>query len=167
MSRRPLPAWVFTVTTVLLWGAVLPAILARDPSGSFVVAWRGPAGGAVATALLVVGVTLIHRPGRQLAAAGVGVFGVVPGPVLVTSGWYGRVRNPIDVGATCVALAASAALAVPLIWVVPAAALVNFTVGAGLYEDRRLLEEFGDEFVGYRERVRKWVPYRGPKPPAR
>jgi protein-S-isoprenylcysteine O-methyltransferase Ste14 len=78
--------------------------------------------------------------------------------VLVTDGWYGRVRNPIDAGTTLMALWSLAAFDVVLMWVVPGAALINFTVGAGLYEDRRLFEEFGDEFTAYRRRVPKWIP---------
>jgi protein-S-isoprenylcysteine O-methyltransferase Ste14 len=158
MSRRPLPPVVHTVVTLLLWGVALPAVLARDRSGSFEVVWRGPAWVIAGVLLAGIGAFLLHLPARQLTRAGVGVFGVVPGPALVTSGWYRRVRNPMDIGATLVAVGAWAALAVPLMWVVPAAAAVNFGVGVGLYEDRRLVEEFGDEFAEYRRRVRKWIP---------
>jgi protein-S-isoprenylcysteine O-methyltransferase Ste14 len=114
--------------------------------------------------VVAAGAALVHLAGRQLVRSRVGLFGVSPGPHLVTTGWYARTRNPMDVGTVAVALGAWLILAVPLMWVVPLAAVVNFVVGVGLYEDRRLLEEFGEEYEEYRARVGKWIPRRSPRP---
>ena len=151
-------AFLYTVVTVALWAMILPGVLISDQEGVVGIPWRPLPLLIAASAALLAGTALIHYPARQLAQQGIGLFGMTPGPVLVTDGWYRRVRNPIDVGTTLIALSPLAAFDVALMWVVPGAALINFTVGAGLYEDRRLFEEFGEEFTGYRRRVPKWIP---------
>ncbi|MEX2322888.1 MAG: hypothetical protein WEA29_03865 [Acidimicrobiia bacterium] len=148
----------YTVFAVGLWAVGLPAILARQPSGGFVVAWRGPVLVGFGVALVVGGACVVNRAATQLASSGVGVFSVAPGPVLVTDRWYGRLRNPIDAGVVLLGLGAAVALDLPRVWIIPVAAVVNGVVGAGFYEDRRLLEAFGDDFREYRDRVGKWIP---------
>jgi protein-S-isoprenylcysteine O-methyltransferase Ste14 len=154
----PIRAGGYTVFAVGLWAVGLPAILARRPSGGFVLAWRAPVLVGLGVALIVGGAWVVNRAATQLAGGGVGVFSVAPGPVLVTDRWYRRLRNPIDVGSVVVGLGAAVALDLPRVWIIPMAAVVNGVVGAGFYEDRRLLESFGDEFREYRERVKKWIP---------
>ena len=155
--RRTIP-FLYTGVTVALWVVILPGVLIRDQQGVGGIPWRPLPLVIAAAAVLLAGTGLVHYPARQLAQRGIGLFGMTPGPVLVTDGWYRRVRNPIDVGTTLIALSPVAAFDVALMWVVPGAALINFTVGAGLYEDRRLFEGFGGEFTGYRRRVPKWIP---------
>jgi protein-S-isoprenylcysteine O-methyltransferase Ste14 len=150
--------WIYTAVTVALWGGALPAILIRDEVGSLAVPWRAPGWIVLGGALLLAGTALVLYPAERLARAGVALFGVAPGRVLVTDSWYGRVRNPIDIGTTAIAFAAWVALDVELMWVMPVAALLTFTVGTGLYEDRRLLEEFADDFERYKREVPKWFP---------
>lgn len=153
--RRHLPYVIFTFA---LWMVVLPGVLVLDAGGR--PPWRGPVGVSIAILIAVGGLRLIVAGSRRLARAGVQLFGVRPGPVLVTDDLYGRLRNPIDVGATLLAFASWLALDLALGWVVPAAALVSFVAGAGPYEDRLLLEEFEDEFRAYRRSVPKWWPRR-------
>lgn len=158
MTPAPVRAGGYTVFAVALWAVGLPALLARQPAGGFDVAWRHPLLVGCGIAVVAVGAWVVNRAAAQLAARGVGVFSVAPGPVLVTDGWYARLRNPIDVGIVLLGIGAALALDLPRVWIIPVAAVVNGAVGAGLYEDRRLLESFGDEFREYRGRVRKWVP---------
>lgn len=158
MGTWPVAAAWYTLVTAALWGVVLPGVLVADQGDG--VALRGAATLLPGVVIALAGVGLILAGARSLASRGVPLFGVTPGPVLVTDGWYGRIRNPIDAGATLLAFAAWMILAVDLMWVVPAAALVGFTVGSGLYEDRRLGEVFGDDFTEYRTAVAKWVPRR-------
>jgi protein-S-isoprenylcysteine O-methyltransferase Ste14 len=154
----PIRAGGYTVFVVGLWAVGLPAVLARRPAGGFVVSWRAPVLVGLGVALVVGGAWVVNRSAAQLADRGVGVFSVAPGPVLVTDDWYGRLRNPIDVGILLVGLGAAVSLDLPRVWIIPMAAVVSGVVGAGFYEDRRLLESFGDEFREYRDRVRKWIP---------
>lgn len=147
----------FTFFTVALWAGVFPAVLIGD-AGSGSVPLRAWPLVALGLALLVGGTALILYPGEELAERGVRLFGVTPGPVLVTDGWHGSIRNPMDVGVVLVAVASWAAFDVDLMWVVPAAALVYYVGGIGPYEDRRLLELFGEDFKEYKRSVPKWVP---------
>ncbi|OFW65359.1 MAG: hypothetical protein A2Z12_07400 [Actinobacteria bacterium RBG_16_68_21] len=164
MSRPESGAYRYTAFLVALWAVILPALLLRTDHG-FVVAWRPWPFVAAATVLLVAATAAVLYPARRLAAAGARMMGTRPGPRLVTDGVYGRVRNPIDIAATVIAFTPWIALRLELGWIVPVAAVVHYTVGIGLYEDRRLTEAFGDEFKEYRRLVRKWVPRPTPPPP--
>lgn len=149
---------LYVVFTVLLWGAALPGVLVVDAGDGMRL--RGVPHLAVGLVLAAVGTVLIEVGAAHLARSGVGPWGVRPGRRLVTDGPYGVVRNPVDLGATLLACAAWATLAVDLMWVVPVAALTTFVVASGPYEDRLLLEEFGDDFRAYAATVRKWLPRR-------
>ena len=148
---------LYEVFVVGLWAVLLPAALVLDAGRG--VVWRSAPAIAVAAVLGVFGVFLIDRGARELAAAGIGLFGIRPGDHMVTSGIYSRIRNPIDVGSTAAAISAWIALDVELLWVIPAAAIVSAVAGAGPYEDRLLLEAFGATFTDYRRSVSKWVPH--------
>jgi len=152
---RFLPHVLFVV---VLWLGVLPGVLIAD-SGNGIV-FRGPGPLAAGVAAIVLGIGIIVAGARHLAGEGVSLFGVRPGAILVTDGPYSVVRNPIEIGSTVLAFASWLALDVPLMWVVPVAALVSYVVGSGPYEDRLLLEQFGDDFREYRRTVAKWVPIR-------
>ena len=139
----------------LLWAIALPAVLVADAAG----AWfplRGPLEVTGAAALLGAGLVLIDVGARTLATAGVGLFSVRPGERLVTTGVYDRIRNPIDVGSLAIAASTWLALDLALGWVIPVGALVSSVASVGPYEDRLLLEVFGDEFSEYRSAVPKW-----------
>ena len=147
----------YSVFIVALWGGAFPTVLAQDAPGEGVPLRAWPLV-VIGVLLLVTGSALVRFPGEELARRAVGLMWVRPGPVLVTDGWHGRIRNPMDVGVILIALASWVALDVPIMWVIPAAALVYYAAGVGPYEDRLLLEEFGDEFRAYRARVPKWIP---------
>jgi len=161
MSPGDRRAGAYTVFVVALWAVVFPAVLVRDQTvGVGAIPWRNVLFLSGSAALLIAGTALVFFPGRSLARQGIAMLGTKPGSHLVTDGWHGTIRNPMDVGTTLLSLAAYAAFDVDIMWVVPAAALLYYTVGVGLYEDRRLLEEFEDDFPAYRRSVPKWVPRR-------
>lgn len=151
----------YVLGVVALWGVVLPAILIADAGGSM-LPWRGVLPAAAAVLLAAAGTALVDAGARTLAAQDVGLFGVVPGERLVRTGIYARIRNPIDLGTVAISLASWLAFAVDLMWVITAGAIAYFVGGVGPYEDRRLLEEFGDDFRDYRAAVAKWAPRRRP-----
>jgi len=150
-------AAAYTAFVVALWAVVLPGILVRD-AGGLVLDWRPWPLVVVAAVVLVASSALVMNAARRLASAGARLMSTRPGPDLVTDGVYARLRNPTDTATTAIAFSAWIAVDGGLLWVVPAAALLHFTLGIGLYEDRRLLEAFGDEFTAYRRRVPKWFP---------
>lgn len=155
---RARPYLPFIVFTAILWAVVLPGILLVD--AGIGVPWREPALVSLAALLGAAGLTIMTTGARHLAAAGIGLFGVRPGPRLVTDGPYAIVRNPIDAGTTLLAIAVWLAVDLAIMWLIPAAALVSFVAGVGPYEDRVLLEEFDEDFKAYRRRVSKWLPRR-------
>jgi len=159
MHPRTPASVIYVVGVIVLWGLAMPAVLIFD-AGHPAFPWRGPAQMVGGILLLVAGVALVDSGARTLAAAGIGLFGVGPGSRLVRSGIYRRVRNPIEVGTILIAFAPWVGLAVELMWVIPAGGLIYFIAGVGLYEDRRLLEVFGDDFRDYRSAVPKWLPRR-------
>jgi protein-S-isoprenylcysteine O-methyltransferase Ste14 len=153
--RRPAyPIYVLFVG--VLWGCALPGILILDAGGS--IPWRDAPLAVLGLLVIFLGLVVVAVAARRLGSAGIGLFGVRPGPVLVTDGVYARVRNPIDIGTVFIAFGQWIALGLELAWVIPAAALVSFVAGVGPYEDRLLVEEFGDTFRTYRKSVSKWWP---------
>ena len=74
---------------------------------------------------------------------------------LVTSGWYARVRHPLY-------LYSSLFLVLNPVMTVQWALLTLFSVSyfiiGGMIEERRLLREYGEEYLEYRERVPFMIP---------
>lgn len=115
---------------------------------------------AVFVALQIVGLVLLgvsfltsdpmHFIGiRQLS-------GNDPEPRLVTSGAYGIVRHPLFSTALlalwCFPVLTTGTLAFDL------AATVYILIGSE-WEERRLVEEFGEDYVRYRSRVARLIPF--------
>jgi protein-S-isoprenylcysteine O-methyltransferase Ste14 len=159
--RADLKAAAFTFLTAALWAGALPAALLRDESGAMRLVWRPVPLIVLGGLVLTGGTALVYLAGGHLARAGAHLVGVRPGPVLVTDGWYARVRNPQNIGTTLMALAPALALAPAIMWMLPLVAAVWMVVGLEPLEDRRLLEVFGDDFRAYRARVRAWLPRLG------
>ena len=92
----------------------------------------------------------------------------VPPEHLVVSGFYRYVRNPMYVGVLTV-LAAEAALFQSRSVVTEAvAAWAAIELFVRLYEEPKLTLAFDDEYLAYRQNVRRWLPRRTPwQPPAR
>jgi len=158
VHRSAIVAGGFTFFTVVLWAVVLPAALLRDDAGVFHFLWRPVPLLMLAGLVVLAGCGLLFCAGRQLAGSGVRLLGVRPGAALVTDGCYRRVRNPQHIGTTLVALGPAVALASKVLWIIPVVAVVWLVVGLEPYEDRRLLEVFGDTFREYRAAVPRWVP---------
>ena len=158
MQHPDLAAGGHAFLTVALWAGALPAALLRDDAGVFRFDWRPVPLLALGVLMLLAGTALVFGAGRQLSRAGVRLLGVRPGPALVTDGLYGIVRNPQHVGTTLVALAPAVALAPRVMGILPLVAVVWLVVGLEPLEDRRLLEEFGDDFRDYRRAVWRWLP---------
>jgi protein-S-isoprenylcysteine O-methyltransferase Ste14 len=104
------------------------------------------------------GVVLVLGPALALHRHGVPLVRVTPGPVLVTDGWYGRVRHPQHVGMLLLVLAPPIAMDDIWLWVVAVGAGAWLVAGREPLEERHLLEEFEDDFLEYRAAVPRWVP---------
>ena len=158
MDRADRAAFAHVAFLVGVWAGLAPGVLVRNADGQLDLTFRNPLYLTLAVILLVGGSALVYYPGRELAAAGAHLFTMRPGPRLVTDGWYGRIRKPQDIGTLMIAVAPAVALVEPTAWVGPLIAAVYVLLGTGLYEDRLLLETFGDEFRQYRRSVPRFVP---------
>jgi protein-S-isoprenylcysteine O-methyltransferase Ste14 len=80
------------------------------------------------------------------------------GKVLVRSGPYAIVRNPLYVGNILIATGLS--ILSELIWLVPFLILYFFLLNhfVVLYEEKRLLSRWGDEYQTYLNEVPRWIP---------
>jgi protein-S-isoprenylcysteine O-methyltransferase Ste14 len=76
---------------------------------------------------------------------------------LATKGVFARVRNPMYLGTVLFYLGLivlTVSLAALIVWLVTC---VYYNMLAN-YEEMRLQEKFGEEFVEYKKSVRKWIP---------
>ena len=76
---------------------------------------------------------------------------------LATTGVFGRVRHPMYLGTHLFYLGlaiASLSLASIVMWVI----IFAFYNTLANYEERKLEERFGDEYLEYKKNVRKWIP---------
>lgn len=95
---------------------------------------------------------------REFVAHGGTPVPLDPPLELVTTGPYAYVANPMQLGATILLAAWGFLLSSPAVF---AAALMGAVFSAGLAawnENNDLVGRFGDEWCGYRRRVRMWLP---------
>lgn len=74
---------------------------------------------------------------------------------LVTDGWYARVRHPLYLLSTLF-LILNPVMTVQ--WLLLTLFSVTYFIVGGMIEERRLLDEFGDEYRRYRQRVPFMIP---------
>ncbi|TIP23013.1 MAG: isoprenylcysteine carboxylmethyltransferase family protein [Mesorhizobium sp.] len=80
-----------------------------------------------------------------------------PTTAIVTSGVYRVTRNPMYVGMAHVYAALALAVGSPLAMALLPAAILVIHRGVILREERYLERKFGDEYMAYRARVRRWL----------
>ena len=80
---------------------------------------------------------------------------VTPPRKLVTDGWYARVRHPLYLYSTLF-LVLNPIMTVQ--WFLLTIFSVSYFIVGGRIEERRLLDEFGDEYRRYRQRVPFLIP---------
>jgi protein-S-isoprenylcysteine O-methyltransferase Ste14 len=80
-----------------------------------------------------------------------------PVTALMTSGIYGRTRNPLYLGMTLFSLGVAALMQSGwmLIFLIPVMLIIRFSVIAA--EERYLERRFGEQYLGYKEKVRRWL----------
>ncbi|RWO60364.1 isoprenylcysteine carboxylmethyltransferase family protein [Mesorhizobium sp.] len=113
----------------------------------------------------VLAVVLLGGGGLVFLAGALGLFrraGTRPEPwqptsAIVTGGVYRVTRNPMYVGMALVYPAVALAVGSPLAMALLPAAILVVHRGVILREERYLERKFGDEYVAYRARVRRWL----------
>jgi protein-S-isoprenylcysteine O-methyltransferase Ste14 len=139
---------------VYLVAIVIGAVLER------VSRWRlptGQSGMVLGTLLIVAAIGLLAWALREFARAETSPKPHEPTKAIVASGPFRFTRNPIYISFTLIQL--GIALLAQSGWilalVVPALLFIRFGVIAR--EERYLERKFGEEYVKYSQRVRRWV----------
>jgi protein-S-isoprenylcysteine O-methyltransferase Ste14 len=116
-----------------------------------------PALGLLGRVLALLGLAMILWPVTQFLLAHTGLIPFSKATTLVTSGLYRVTRNPMYLGMALLLLGGGlvfgslgALLPVPLFVVIIQQRFI-------LAEERFLESTFGDEYLAYRERVRRWI----------
>lgn len=107
--------------------------------------------------LIISAALLIVLSLRRFTAAKTNVEPWKPTTAIISSGVYGFSRNPIYLAMTLLYL--GAALLLDSMWVlilvVPVLFLIHF--GVILREEKYLAAKFGEEYISYKMRVRRWI----------
>src|SRR5215207_4960498 len=146
---RPGPLFLATLLLGLASDRLLPRPFAVP--GTHLV--RRMTGGAV----ILVGLALAAAGIRNFSRAATPVRSKEPTRVLVTTGIYGRTRNPIHLGMFLVYGGIGIAARSPwtLILTLPLAITIRYGVVAR--EEAYLERRFGDTYRAYKARVRRWL----------
>ena len=111
----------------------------------------------IAAALILLGMALFAAGVRNFSRAATPLPTNQPARVLVTTGIYGRTRNPIYLGFFLIYVGIG--IAVHSAWILaltlPIAVAIRYGVVAR--EEAYLERCFGDDYRGYKARVRRWV----------
>ena len=119
-------------------------------------AWRIPrfvAGGV----LVLVGVAVAARAKRRFDAAGTATNPLRPTSALVAAGPYRFTRNPMYLGMALLYAGLAVAFDGPLALALLAVALLVIRTQVIAREERYLERKFGDEYLAYKARVRRWL----------
>ncbi|MBL4758273.1 MAG: isoprenylcysteine carboxylmethyltransferase family protein [Rhizobiales bacterium] len=115
--------------------------------------WMMVIGGLITAA----GIVLILKGAPRHKAAGSNVEPWKPTTTIMTDGLYGWSRNPIYLGMAIIhaGLALSGGSLAALVTLAPAILAIRFYVIAR--EERYLEAKFGDEYLAYKAKVRRWI----------
>ena len=113
----------------------------------------------IAVAIIAFGFSFVARGFLAFRAAGTTIDPVNVDRVsaLVTSGVFGRTRNPMYVGFATMLVGWAAFLAVPWLILGPALFVVFTTRFQIVPEERAMRGRFGDAYSAYARRVPRWL----------
>jgi protein-S-isoprenylcysteine O-methyltransferase Ste14 len=144
---RPPIAWVLAIVAGLAADRVHPLrfVPAFVPGG-----WIGGAVFVLGFLLAVWAIATMRRAGTRIETS-------QPTSAIVTGGPYRFVRNPIYIGMLCgqVGLAVGLDNLWLLVMLVPFYLVIRYGVVAR--EEAYLERKFGDVYLGYKTRVRRWL----------
>ena len=130
-----------------------------------ITGWRagpwGPAAAAVGVLLIAVGCGSLLYAFGQFAVEGLGTPApLAPTEQLVVRGFYRYVRNPMYLAVLAAIAGQALLIGRPVLFGYGAA--VSLAVGCFVhwYEEPALTRRYGDEYLGYRQQVRGWIPAR-------
>ena len=144
---RPPIAWVLALVAGLGADRLYPL---RFVPGSVSGAWVGGAIFAIAFALVIWAIVTIHKAGTRVET-------YKPTTTIVVNGPYRVTRNPIYIGMFLGLI--GLAIAFDSLWILATLALVYLVIRYGVVarEEAYLERKFGDVYLGYKSRVRRWL----------
>lgn len=107
--------------------------------------------------LIVAGIGAIAMIWRQMHAAKTNIEPWKPTTKILDTGFYGYSRNPIYVAMIFIYLGASCLF--NSIWFLPFLPLCLLTIHFGviLREEKYLEGKFGEDYLNYKSKVRRWI----------
>lgn len=143
LRRSPVQTFILVPLAVLLWEWMLGS-LRLQPLGFIVMAWG------------YAQYRLVGRYRVRLGGGGPGLSGA-PAERLVESGIYAYTRNPMYLG-HIIYMAGVAILFQSWFGAVVAIARAMWFHMRVLRDERGLAERFGEPYVAYTRRVKRWIP---------
>lgn len=107
--------------------------------------------------LIITGLTIISTAILQMRRAKTNVEPWKPTTAILDTGLYAVSRNPIYLG--MILIYTGIGFLFDLIWFLPPLVAVLLTIHFGviLREEKYLERKFGDEYLNYKNRVRRWI----------
>lgn len=107
--------------------------------------------------LVLCGLAMGVAASRQFAVVGTSIVPLTHSSALVTNGAFALSRNPMYFGAVLVLIGTAVLLNRLWPWLVPPgfAALIYFRFIR--HEEALMAQTFGDAYVQYKQRVRRWI----------
>ena len=128
-----------------------------------ITGWRaghwGPAAAAAGVLLIAAGCGFLLYAFGQFAAEGIGTPAPsAPTEHLVVRGLYRYVRNPMYLAVLAAIAGQALLLGRPVLFGYGAVVAVAVGCFVHWYEEPALTRRYGDEYLGYRQHVRGWIP---------
>jgi len=146
--------FIFLVVFIVVWG--LDSFIfyySTMLSGVISIFIRVPIG----IILFIIGVYLVAK--SDSAVFGKTMVGRIGEPKLITTGVYAWVRHPMYLGTLLILLGLSIATLSILSLIVWGAFFIFFDRMAS-FEEKDLIKIIGEQYLEYRRRVSKWIPYK-------
>lgn len=147
---------IFTILQPGLVTGVIPYYLLGDEVNVLQVPWRiQDYAGLI---IFLAGLLILFRCIIQFALEGRGTLSPVdPTKRLVIRGLYQYSRNPMYVGVMMILIGEAMLTSSFSMWIYLSIVFVGFNLFIMLHEEPRLDKDFGQEYVHYRQKVRRWI----------
>ncbi len=159
MARRPPPIWIVFPAVVLVNGTLSVAVVRffRLPPTFTAPTWLTWFVGGLLTlvGMATYGFAIRHLSLRR--AFGTEIYASPTESVLITTGPYACVRNPLYLGATIALIGWTLLLRFVILAVVTALMIILFVFIAKC-EERELLSRLGDRYDAYRRATPLFIP---------
>ncbi len=159
MARHPPPIWIALLAAVLAYGGISIGLvrLLRLPESLAAPAWlTWLVGGLFAgLGMALVGLAIYHLSLRR--AFGTEIYAPPAESVLVTTGPYAYVRNPLYLGAT-IALVGWTLLLHSVVLVVATILMIIHFLLVAKWEERELRARLGEKYEAYRRATPLFFP---------